>query len=191
MYRRQGFTLVEVLFVLVIIATVMAYAVPSYRRTKDRAAYDAATGILVDVESAIRAMKRDLTMQNYASNFPDSGTKQITGTEGTVSLNNQTLKTYVGAQSTNAGRDTAFVKGLYTFGYLEPFTPKGYNYYAIRGNNATICNNKCRPLSTETSGESVVACMCKSSLVNTDCYYGAVFLNTGKIRPITGSSCRS
>ena len=190
MYRRQGFTLVEVLFVLVIIAAIMAYAVPSYRRTKDRAAYEAATGILVDVGSAIQAMKKDLTMQGFNfSLYPLPATaanyKEIVGNE-TVSdsdVNGKILKEIL-TTSTAATRDARFVGGLFKFGYLEPFTPKGYHYYAIRGTTATACNNKCRTTGT-------VACMCKTSLDNSDCYYGAVFLNTGKIQPIEGSSCRS
>ncbi len=185
--KKTGFTLVEVLFVLVIVAAVMAFAVPSYKRTKDRAAYDAATGILVDLGNAVQAMKRDLTMQGYSFStypFPASGYhKEVTGDESVSDVESQTLKSFLSV-STAATRDTRFVGSLFTFGYMEPFTAKGYNYYVIRSTSATVCNTKCR-----VSG--VVACMCKSTLNNSDCYYGAAFLNTGDVKRLEGSSCRS
>lgn len=190
MHRQKGFTLVEILFVLVIIAGVMAYAVPAYKRTQARAAYDAATGTLVDIGTAIQAMKRDLTMQNYSFTiypFPanNSAYYQLAGNE-TVGddLSGTTLKQFLSV-STAATRDARFVGSLFKFGYLEPFSNPDYEYYAIRGTSTTVCNSKCR-----TSG--TVACMCKKSGYSaTDCYYGAMFLNTGNVQRIDGDNCGS
>ena len=189
MQRQTGFTLVEILFVLVIIAAVMAYALPSYKRTQARAAYDAATGVLVDLGSALQNIKQDLMMQGYSfTQYPlpaSSYQLQITGTETAngTDTKEKTLKEFV-AISNAATRDTRFAGSLFSFGYMEPFVTEGYKYYAIRGTSATACSNKCRDTGT-------VACMCKDSLDNSDCYYGAVFLSTGKVKKLEGNNCRS
>ena len=186
---QKGFTLVEILFVLIIIAVVMAYAVPSYKRTKDRAAYDAATGILVDLGNAVQAMKRDLTMQGYSFTtypFPASDYHKVVNGDETLdssTVENSTLKNFLSISNATT-RDTRFVGSLFAFGYMEPFTSNNYNYYVIRSTSANVCNTKCR-----VSG--VVACMCKSSLNNLDCYYGAAFLNTGGVKRLEGNSCGS
>lgn len=185
--KKTGFTLVEVLFVLVIVAAVMAFAVPSYKRTKDRAAYDAATGILVDLGNAVQAMKRDLMMQNYPYNFPTSANYQeFPGSVSTI-INpaEKTLRQYIESRPSSSEKDNAFKHALYIFNYLEPVYPKNYKYYVVRNNvSANICNSKC-------TASNLIVCMCKPDYSASDCYYGAMFLSTGDVKRLEGSSCRS
>lgn len=60
MNKRSGFTLLEVLVVVVIAISVTAFAVPAYKKTQEHNNYLAAKGVLLDVGSAVRALRADL-----------------------------------------------------------------------------------------------------------------------------------
>lgn len=60
MNKRSGFTLLEVLVVVVIAISVTAFAVPAYKKTQEHNKYLAAKGVLLDVGSAVRALRADL-----------------------------------------------------------------------------------------------------------------------------------
>ncbi len=59
MYPKKGFTLLEVLIVVVIAVSVAAFSVPAYKKMQDRNRYMAAQGVLIDVGSGIRALELD------------------------------------------------------------------------------------------------------------------------------------
>lgn len=53
---RGGFTLLEVLIVVVIAVLVTMFAVPSYRKAQERNRFMAATGVLMDIGNAARML---------------------------------------------------------------------------------------------------------------------------------------
>lgn len=56
---RGGFTLLEVLIVVVISVMVTLFAVPMYKKSQDRNRYMAASGVLLDLGNAVRMLKTD------------------------------------------------------------------------------------------------------------------------------------
>ena len=71
---RGGFTLVEVLAVVVIAVLVTMFAVPSYRRAQERNRYLAATGVLMDMGNAARMLHADYPDIVYTRNFTSNAT---------------------------------------------------------------------------------------------------------------------
>ena len=64
---KRGFTLMEVLVVVVIGVLVTLFAVPAYKKMQDRTRYMAATGVLVEIASAAQMLKEaGLTATNIA-----------------------------------------------------------------------------------------------------------------------------
>ena len=59
MQKRNGFTLLEVLIVVVIAVSVAAFAVPAYKKTQEKNKYLAAQGVLLDLGTAVRALRAD------------------------------------------------------------------------------------------------------------------------------------
>ena len=57
---KAGFTLLEVLVVLIIVTSVFAFALPSYKRTQDKNAYTAAVGVLTDLGMSLKMFRQDL-----------------------------------------------------------------------------------------------------------------------------------
>ncbi len=57
--RCGGFTLLEVLVVVVIAVLVTLFAVPAYQKSQDKNRYMAASGVLMDVANAARMLKED------------------------------------------------------------------------------------------------------------------------------------
>lgn len=54
--QKKGFTLLEVLIVVVILASVVLFAVPSYKKAQVRAQYDAALGTLTQLGEGLRLL---------------------------------------------------------------------------------------------------------------------------------------
>lgn len=70
-FSCKGFTLLEVLIVVLIAVMVTMFAVPAYRKAQDRNRYLAAVGVLMEMASAAQIMHED---------FPDY-TNSLTVTE--------------------------------------------------------------------------------------------------------------
>ncbi len=192
--RKYGFTLVEVLFVVIIAAGVLAFAMPAYKRMQERSDYNAALGNLLDVGNAVNALKRDLKVVKGASvSFPTSAafwnatqngsfTQDVTGTTWN--------KWLVGHADSSANWNTQFWGALFTFNYLKPLqNKKGYSFYVLTpgGNTNSICSGRCKTSKGDGSNSSVMACMCKSGTKN-GCYFGAVMLTDGNVERITADS---
>ena len=56
---KRGFTLLEVLIVVVIAVLVTTFAVPAYRKAQMRTRFMAATGVLTDIDNAARMVHED------------------------------------------------------------------------------------------------------------------------------------
>lgn len=55
---KKGFTLIEVMIVVVIAVTVAAFAVPAYKRSMQRNQFMAAEGKLIEISSALRNVQQ-------------------------------------------------------------------------------------------------------------------------------------
>ena len=83
---KKGFTLLEILIVVVIASSVLAFALPAQKRATDRNKYLAAQGVLLDIGSAVQAKRADLKMAGSTTTFPDPN-------EVTQVLSNATIGT--------------------------------------------------------------------------------------------------
>lgn len=63
---KKGFTLVEILIVVVILASVVAFGVPSYRKAQIRSRFNAALGTLTQLGGGINNLYSDI--QTYSGN---------------------------------------------------------------------------------------------------------------------------
>lgn len=192
MHKKQGFTLVEMLFVVLIAAGILVFSVPAYKRVQERGKYNAALGTLLDINNAVTALKQDLKMSTGKSvTFPAStSTSKAIQFSGSTNADLFALnvtdwnKGLSDAYSTSETWNNYFMGALFKFGYLKPLTnTSNYSFYVIKGNATTVCNSKCR---TSETGKNVVACMCNST---TGCYKGAIVLNDGSVQRIKGSAC--
>ncbi len=74
MQGKKGFTLLEILIVVLISASVLAFALPAQRRAQDRNRYLAAQGVLLDIGSAVQAKRVDMKMDpntSESATFPN------------------------------------------------------------------------------------------------------------------------
>jgi len=191
MWKKYGFTLVEVLFVVLIAAGVMVFAVPAYKRAQERADYNAALGTLLEVSNAVTALRRDLRMSTGSPiSVPSSGDWIKKGTPNwtgkapyTDAEKAKTWNQYVVESPSGTSRIKAFMWALHMF-YLKniPDT-KGYDFYILNGNSATL-------MICQVEGKTPVACMLKTGTAN-DCYKGAVVLADGSVQRITGDNCKN
>ncbi len=170
MKKKKGFTLLEVLIVVVIAVSVAAFAFPAYKKTQDRNRFSAAQGVLIDLGNGVRMLRADISF-----NYPTSATSVPTSWQSS-SLDQDTALT-----TSNAGI------ALFARKYMSPMpfdsgnSYKGYYYYICPENTAssTAC---CQ------SNSSVVACMYDSSYASRPTkgqYYGAAFYEDGSIKRLT------
>lgn len=174
MLRKRGFTLVEILFVVIIAAGILAYAVPSYKRTKERARYEAATGVLMDLGSTALALKQKELGSVQAEVYIPSAQQCSTFEQ---SVGSDTLQEW-SLKSRGHGQTSWFFEIMFCAGFMQPYPQTGYNFYLVNNNGNSFCANKCK----SNSGQ-MVACMCQSSSSASDngCFYGAIFYRDGRI----------
>ena len=198
MWRKKGFTLVEVLFVLVIALGIAAYAVPNYRRSQERSRYEAALGLLTTYGNAISAMERDMESDGYNFTFPRTTTyfqipPTTVNTTGVQIGSVEQWTDIVGLRNignaSNANR--AFMWAMLKYKYAEklPSTDSGYSFYAIGTNTASICGGNCKQ--NQAGGSPVMMCMCQNTTNSTGCYYGARMLRNGRIEKFVKSGSSS
>ncbi len=71
-FSRSGFTLLEVLIVVVIAVLVTMFAVPSYRKAQERNRYMAATGVLMDIGNAARMLHEQYPNLSYTASITNN-----------------------------------------------------------------------------------------------------------------------
>ena len=189
--QKRGFTLLEILIVIVISVSVLAFALPAHKRAQDRNMYSAATGVLMDLGSAVQTLRADLVSQGNFGSFPSSA--QQVHRLYQISSTSTTSNYYKGGH--NALQNMSMTVALYALfarGYLQqiPFESctsnhlncsyKGYNFYICppAATNSNCCGNNAR----------VVACMTTASGVTRaagNLYKGARFLRDGSIEQIS------
>ena len=190
MSQQKGFTLVEILFVLVIAAGIMLWAVPSYKRAQERSRYEAATGVLLDVGSAVVSFKQYLTAQGISTPFPGNSPYEVNNTTIAQTNSNALQGKTLGEALAGVSSDkVAWLLGLIKpLGYLDALpTSSDYTYYMVTNTGANICNSQC------SSYTDIIACMCKAGEstenMTKDCYYGAIYLKDGTVHRLRGSQC--
>ena len=194
MCKKFGFTLVEMLFVVVIAAGILVFAVPAYKRVQEKANYNAALGVLLDVNNAVNSLKRDLkeVASTTSISFPigndTAWSFPVNAAGEPVPLN--TPEGFVPADPWNVWltenmSDDNFWGSLFRFGYLKEIQDtKGYNMHIIHG---VAPEEDCRSASLP-AGVFVQACMLKAGTTK-DCYKGALLLSDGSVRRIKGNDC--
>ncbi len=171
---KKGFTLVEILIVVVIAVSVAAFSVPAYKKAQEKASYNAAAGFLSQLGTAVKNLRADLAMEGSNRLFP------VDGKIAQVDINWSNVQNANYTTATNAAKvsdlDTNIKLGssLVARGYMPafPFQALPYNGYSfyICPQNAPSTDNCC--------ASDVVVCMQNNLSIN---YHRGRFLNTGVI----------
>lgn len=183
MHKKNGFTLLEVLIVVVIAVSVAAFAVPAYKRTQEKNKYLAAQGVLLDLGTAVRALRADLKAINSGKKFPTS-TAPIAMSYTYQDSVGSSLTTELDGQT-----DTTLRQSLFSRNYLQPIgydcasctTYKGFSFFICpeSASNSYCCQND----------SAVVACMYNNSLGTSSAtggrYWGAAFFEDGSIKRLS------
>lgn len=181
MFLKRGFTLVEMLFVVIIAAGALALALPSYKNMRERGKFQAASGMLIDLGSAVESITRDLAMQGVGV---QTGTTYVVVNDSNMSFSpneaqrKQTLKQVFNGLS---GSDTSrILKLLKYFKYLKNFVEHPSFTYYVGGGTGSKCG-----------GDNVVACMIKPNPDSKDCFAGARYYKGGRFETIRMADCKN
>ena len=195
MYCKRGFTLVEMLFVVIIAAGVMAFAFPSYRAARERARFQAATGLLVNLGNAVESITSDLSMQGLDIDIGASSPHFYAYSGLTEAVpSGQTLRETVEAAAAGATREQKVLKLLRSANYLKDFSvPEGYSFYVLQNNvSAGSAAGLCAASTTASPlTGTLVACMLKTGASDSDCFAGARYYQGGQFQTIRGANCTS
>ena len=197
MRRKHGFTLVEVLFVVLIAAGVLAFAMPAYKRMQEHAQYDAALGTLLDIDNAVKSLKQDLELATGKStsgilgtkNFIKNGDAEWGGTQPTYSEGETTPWNAKVMSLSGDNRRKAFMWALHEFGYLKPLqNTQAYDFYILNPEASSGYLSKCKIDSTKVGS----VCMYEKGNTSTPdrltgCYLGAVVYPDGSVTRIKGT----
>ena len=190
MYGKKGFTLLEILVVVIIATSVLFFAVPSYKRSKDKAAYTAAQGVLVELRSAMLSMRQDLHNANNSHTVPPEANH---ATKLSAGWQDETDSNYSSAVNADMDQLTPALipYALFAKKYLQPIpfgnnsTFSRYEFFLCPLNGvAEVCCG---------ADKRVVACMWDDTH-NHSCsyptkglYYGARIWEDGTLHQIDNS----
>ena len=176
---KKGFTLVEILIVVVILASVVAFGVPSYRKAQVRARFNAALGTLTQLGGGINNLYSDI--QTYSGNSwtYSANDTHLTNSSWTSDFNTDirelslTRWGWEDVLPTSLNWNQAFILSLVVREYMPPLKLTGgsseemipYNHYICKpdsdGEEKFVCNGadyrKCCKHNTNHGG--TVACM--------------------------------
>lgn len=158
MIRKSGFTLLEILIVVVIAISITAFAVPAYKKAQERNNFLAAKGILMDLGAGLQGLRGDLVSVGIDINkIPQSPArvKPLHMATSGGEYTNINLTSFLG-DLTVTDRNILFA--LFVKGYMQRFELdnneryKGYALYVCpeNGSGNSAC---CR------SSEITIACM--------------------------------
>lgn len=85
--QKKGFTLLEVLIVVVILAAVVLFAAPAYKKMQARAQYNAALGTLIQLGEGIRMTYEDINLTYFPEKKVESSfftSENMSDAENTV-----------------------------------------------------------------------------------------------------------
>lgn len=181
MRRKNGFTLLEVLIVVVIAVSVAAFAVPAYKKTQEKNKYLAAQGVLLDLGTAVRALRADLRAEGGTTKFPSSATTTMQDTDQT------SVGTSLTQELKNQNVDT-LRKSLFSRRYMQPIAYDSGSTY--KGFSFVLCPDGTDSSELCCSSDSdVVACMYNNALGASSStagqYWGAAFKEDGSLKRLT------
>ncbi len=156
MRTNKGFTLLEVLIVVVIAVSVAAFGVPAYKKSQERNRYLAAQGVLMDLGNAVRTFRQDLKI-DCISNKVDVKTFPYSTTDDVQLAYSWQTTTQEGDLS-SLTTDAAMGAAMFTRKYMSPIQfPTGTSVY--KGYSFYICpQNSSSPSNCCGGDSSVVAC---------------------------------
>jgi prepilin-type N-terminal cleavage/methylation domain-containing protein len=171
---NKGFTLVEILIVVVIAVSVAAFGVPAYKKSQERNRYLAAQGVLIDLGNAVRTFRQDMIISCEAAGL-SSKTFPTDGSVAQLVSSWQTTEKDAELNTLNSTADMG--AAMFTRKYMTPvaFTSgdsfKGYSFYVcpLGGSSSGCCGGS----------SDVVACM-KDSATSSN-YEWAHYLQDGTI----------
>jgi len=170
---------VEVLVVVVIIVSVTAFAVPAYKKTQEKAKFNNALGVLIQIGTGVQALRADMRMEGLSYSFPVTNAPvQVTGAwnGGDTVSRNSTYRTVQAAgnlEELGNENNTKLGYALVAREYMAELPYDGKEYY--NGYQFYVCpdgvasSSKCC-----INDASVVACM-----RGTGSYAKAVFYTDG------------
>lgn len=176
MRRENGFTLLEVLIIVVIAVSVAAFAVPAYKKTQEKNKYLAAQGVLLDLGTAVRALRADLRAEKENAKFPALPT--------VMAVADQTTEGTSLSQELQDQNDATLCQSLFSRRYMQPIAYDSGNTY--KGFSFVLCpDGTASELMCCNSNSAVVACMYNNSLGASSStagqYWGAAFMNNGSL----------
>ncbi len=182
MFKKNGFTLLEVLIVVVIAVSVAAFAVPAYKKTQEKNKYLAAQGVLLDLGTAVRALRGDLLSEGGGT-FP-------TGTATLTMMN--TYQNSVGSaltQDLKNQSNTDLLYSLFARNYMAKIAYDTNSSNKYKGFVFIICpDNVAKSEYCCGNNAEVVACMYNSDLGKNSStagqYYSAQFLSDGSLKRV-------
>lgn len=188
MRNTKGFTLLEIMIVVVIAVSVAAFAVPAYKKAQDRNRYLAAQGVLIDLGNGVKMLREALSTEAEGRTFPVSNTVlQITSEWQNNKADkyvDNSLANYVTESSANDDLGQAMFSRRYAsavaFTGDNGSSFMGYKFFVCPQNSAS--SNQCC-----NSQRDAVACMADenfSSRSTNGQYYGAVYLQSGTVKQL-------
>ncbi len=170
MHKKNGFTLLEVLIVVVIAVSVAAFALPAYKKTQEKNKYMAAQGILLDLGSAVRAVRADMSSGSFPSG--SSPVQVTTSWNSTAAPANEIT-------SSNANYELFRRKYMAPIPFDSGNTYKGFSFYVCpqgKASSSNCCGNN----------SEVIVCMQNPSLGSASStggqYEKAKFMEDGTIK---------
>ncbi len=188
MFTKRGFTLVEILFVVMIAAGVLAFAIPAYKKTQARAKYERSLGALDLLGNALVSLQRECTLKGINISYcrPADGMSAVTfGGRTAADYENTTLN----AALTEAfGNSAKFMDVLANFDFLRKnAVPIGADYDLYITYFPSSYSGSDTPCSGLCNGENTLACMCATS--GDPCYLGAKYQKDGSVVRLYTNAC--
>ena len=196
-YNRKAFTLVEMLFVVIIAMLVLSFSAYKLKKAKFSGLEKGATGFLVDLANAKMAMKQDLALQGVNldaklaefNSCTTGGAENIEVTSGIIPDGTSSeLKAATTGKALNEFLQQneygpqALLVALVNYGYIRNDIPAigAYRYYINIGCDIP---DTCGMVSGPDTG-TVVAYMCRKevSAEDSDEAFGWAFMSNGALR---------
>ena len=179
MKKQKGFTLLEILIVVVIAVSVAAFALPAYKKMQDRTNYDAAQGVLIEVANGLQMLQEEVKAAKAAG----------------TAISRYPVDAMVVKQSwQNDSRIEPDMPLTAQYGYLVPFARKYISPLPLDSSDTyknyqfIWCPDGIASSSYCCQGDSsVVACMYDpnyAARATKGEYYGAVYYDDGTVQRI-------
>ena len=184
MRNTKGFTLLEIMIVVVIAVSVAAFAVPAYKKAQDRNRYLAAQGVLIDLGNGVKMLREALSTEAEGRTFPVSNAVlQITST-----WQDGRADKYVDNSLSNYGANDDLGKAMFSRRYASAVAFTGDNGSSFMGYKFFVCPQN-SPSSSQccNNQRDAVACMADENFASRSTkgqYYGAVYLQSGTVKQL-------